>query len=414
MLVDSLLDITKFRNEAPAAAPYTLPETVALLNTTTTSGETVTAETSKNIATAYRCGNVLSDDVAKMPFQIFTRRDPRKIERILPDGRIRNLAWNLEVQPNRYMNPFIWKKTVMLWLVYWGNAYIWQPPNQRELYILPASLTFPKFSREDGSRWFQTIFPNGKLDYLPDTEVLHLMINSIDGYQGQSVISYARETIGRQLGAHKTQGKFYAQGLNASGIMWSNGDLSPAAREKARDEFERVMAGSDNAYRLVVADQKWTKFENISMKANDMQFLEGIQATDQDIANFFGLPLYKLNQGKQSYQSNEQQNLDYLNTTLDPYLVQWEQAAALSWLSTGEQGITYFRFNRDVILRTDAKSRAEVLVKKIQSGLLSPNEGRQIEDQSSYPDGDSYYMPSNIQKIGGKQNAKPEQPGSQN
>jgi HK97 family phage portal protein len=151
---------------------------------------------------------------------------------------------------------------------------------------------------------------------------------------------------------------------------------------------------------VVVADPKFTKFEQISMKASDMQFLQGIEATDTEICNFFGLPMYKLNQGKQSFQSNEQQNIDYLNTTLDPYLVQYEQAAALSWLSTQEQGITYFRFNRDVLLRTAAAARTDVLVKKIQSGQLSPNEARGIEDQSAYEGGDGYFMPANIQPIG--------------
>jgi len=160
------------------------------------------------------------------------------------------------------------------------------------------------------------------------------------------------------------------------------------------------MGGSSNAYRLAVMDAKISKFEVITMKPVDAQFLESINATDVQIANFFGMPAYKLNMGKQSYESNEQQDLDYLKTTLDPYLVQWEQAAALRWLSETEQNYTYFRFNRDVILRTDAKTRTTILKDKILSGQLTPNEGRQIEDMPAYEGGDAHYIPSNMALVG--------------
>ncbi len=109
------------------------------------------------------------------------------------------------------------------------------------------------------------------------------------------------------------------------------------------------------------------------MRAKDVEFLAGIDATDVDLANFFNYPEYKLNRGKQSYQSNEQQDLDYLKSTLDPYLVQIEQAGRLRWLSEAEQQTRYFKFIRESILRTNAKSRAELDEIKIRSGTRTPN-----------------------------------------
>jgi HK97 family phage portal protein len=295
----------------------------------------------------------------------------------------------------------------MMWLICWGNAYAWmpawQPGQRREIFILKADRTQPVYDLQ-GNLWYQTSFDNGRIEYLPAVEVLHLLINSADGITGKSVISYARESLGRQMGARETQGKFYDQGLNPGGIMWMNGEANKEAREKVRESYASAMSGSSNAYRLAVMDNKVAKFETITMKPVDAQFLESIQDNDVEIANFFGMPLYKLNMGKQSYESNEQQNLDYLTTTLDPYLVQFEQAAALKWLSEEEQGYVYFRFNRDVLLRTDAKTRAEYLQKKIMSGQLSPNEARAIEDMPAYTGGDDRYIPANMTKVGGPTN----------
>ena len=380
----------------PGASPIMVE---GLLPQVTKSGQVVTPETAKGISTAYRCGNIISDDIAKIPLQMFTRQG-NAIRQIGADPVTRNMAYLLQVSPNRYMTPFIFKKTLINWLLYWGNALAWQPAGSfRELYILPANLTYPTFDRQ-GDLWYVTILPDGKHQAIPSVEVLHLMINSSNGYWGKSVLQYARESMGRQLGAYETQDLISSQGLNAAGIIWVNGELSKEARDKMRGQYESVMNGSENSGRLAIFDNKIEKFEQVTMKASDMQFLEGIAATDAEIANFFGMPLHKLNQGKQSYQSNEQQQLDYLSTTLDPYLVQWEEGARLKWLSEKEQKTIYFKFIRESILRMDAKSRAELHEIKIRSGQETPNEARETDDMSGYADGDRHYMASNYTEIG--------------
>ncbi|MGA2488790.1 MAG: phage portal protein, partial [Anaerolineales bacterium] len=214
-------------------------------------------------------------------------------------------------------------------------------------------------------------------------------------FYGRGVIQYAKETIGRQIAAHKTQSKFYSQGLNPAGYLSVTGTLDEEGRKKIRDSYGEAMEGTSNAYKLAIFDQRVTHFETITMKPTDAQFLESIQATDHDISNFFGIPEYKLNSGKQSYQSNEQNNLDYLSTTLDPYLTQFEQAARIKWLSLAEQGNTYFKFVREALLRTDALTRAQMNEVLIRSGQRNPNEARDKDDMSAYKGGDEFYMSSN-------------------
>lgn len=386
------------------ATPMTISETVDLLNMSavTGSGQAVTADNARNIHTAYRCTNIVSDDVAKMPLQTFISRQTGQIERLRPSSRLENVAWLLELSPNRYMTPFVFKKAAIMWLLNYGSAYIWQPPRQagrrRELFILRSNIAKPVLDKS-GDLWYEVRWPGQPPEVIPGVEVLALLINSSDGITGSGVIAHARETLGRQLGAHETQGKFYNQGLNPGGIIWVAGEANKEARSKIRESYSEAMSGSANAYRLAVLDNKVTKFETITMRPVDAQFLESIQQNDAEIANYFGVPLYKLNMGKQSYQSNEQQNLDYLSTTLDPYLVQWEQAAALKWLSEEEQDYTYLRFNRDVLLRTDAKTRAETLEKRIFSGQLTPNQALQIEDWPAYEGGDAHYIPGYMARV---------------
>lgn len=404
MIIQDLISGIRNAITPPPPPPMAVPQRmytsdmISGWGATTKAGQVVSAETAKKIATAYRCGNVLSDDIATMPFQTY-RSLNNQIEQVAADGDIRNIAYLLERQPNRWMTPFIWKKTIINWLIYWGNAYIWQPLGPyRELFILPAWSTFPVMD-PNGNLYYSTIFPNFEQNYIPDVEMVHLMINSPDGINGRSMLAYARETFGGQLGAHETRDKISGSGLNPTAAIWINGEVNEEARNKLRRSYLDAVTGSANAGGAVIFDNKIVKFEPVTINPTDAQFLESIAATDVDIANFFGVPLYKINQGKQSYESNGQQDLDYMKTTLNPFLVQWEQAAWLKWLSASEQPMMYMKFNRTAILQTDAKTRAEYLEKQILSGQLTPNEARQVNDMSAFEGGDAHYLPANIGTI---------------
>jgi HK97 family phage portal protein len=232
-------------------------------------------------------------------------------------------------------------------------------------------------------------------------EILHLLINPDDtGFMGRGVIAFHRETFGRQLAARKTQSKFYAQGLNPAGYMSVAGTLDKDGRNELRKSYEESMSGAENAYRLAIFDQRVLKFEPISMTPADAQFLESIGATDQDIATIFGLPEYKLNRGKQAYQSNVQNSIEYQQGTLDAYMVPLEEGARIRWLSQEEQTDHYFRFVRDSLLRMTPKERAETNEIRIRSAQASPNEAREKDDLSAYPGGDQYYMTKNYGPIG--------------
>ncbi len=386
-----------------------LPELINTLGLATASGQVVTPESSKNVATAYRCGNILSDDIAKMPLQVFISRRTGEIERQRPDPFGRNLAWILERQPNRWWSPFQFKKQVAQWLIHWGNGYTWQPPvYPREHFILPSNVTYPVFDR-DGELWYATKFRGDRhTSYIPAVEVAHVMINPDEtGFNGRGVIQFARETIGRQLSGYASQSALFKNGLSAAGILWLAGESAPEMRKKVREMYEEVMSGDANSGRIAILDKKITQFQPVTMNPRDIQFLSLLQDNDIAVMNFYGMPSYKLNTGKQAYNSNEQNNLDYLSTTLDPYLVQIEQVGMLKWLELEEQGYTYLRFERSALFRTDAKSRGEYLNSAISYGRLKPNEARQVEDRPADPNpaADKLYMASNIKPMGEQNNA---------
>ena len=372
----------------------------------TKSKQPVSPELAKKVASYFRCLNTITDDLAGMPVQHFRRANGRT-ERILPNAALQNIAYLLEVRPNRWMkSPFILKKTAYTWLLSWGNSLIWRPapPAPPELFILPTNATRPLLDPE-ANLWYEVRLPGrAKPLYIPSVEVKHTMINSTNGIWGRGVLEYADATVGLRRGMSATQESIQGQGLNPDAYIMVNSVLDAEGRKKYRDSYSELISGSDQAGTLAVFDNKVTKFEPITMKLTDAQFLESVDATDADIANFFKFPEYKLNMGKQSYESNSQQDLDYLKSCLDPFLVQDEQASRVSWLSDAEQIDQYFKANRESVLRTDAKTRAELHEILIRNGLLNRDEARAIEDRDAVDNGQKFYISSNYAEIGAPSN----------
>jgi HK97 family phage portal protein len=311
------------------------------------------------------------------------------------------MAYLLQVSPNLWgWTPFQFKKSVIEWLLFYGNAYIWSPvTGPRQLLILPADKTAPVFDM-DGNLWYRYTNSQNVAQYIPSVEILQLLINPDDtGFIGRGVITYARDTFGRQIAAHKTQSKLFTTGFMPAGYVKMAGEMSPAARKKVREAYEEALSGAENMNRLAVFDSTILEFKPIDIKLADAQFLESIGATDKDICNFFGISEHMVNRGKEAYNSNEQKYIEYLQGTLDALLVPWEEAARIKWLSSQEQGNTYFKFIREALLRMDSKTRAETFAARIRSGQLRPNEAREKEDLSAYPLGDRFYMEANVVPI---------------
>ncbi len=413
MLLTELLSGKPKPKEDPNAAPR--QDYAPSWGYRTESGERVNVAGAQAIATAYRAKNIISDDVAKMPFQEF-QRNGDKIEQVAPDAVTRNMAYLLQISPNLWgWTPFLFKKAVIEWLLFYGNSLIWSPTvGPRQLLILPADRTTPVFDM-DGNLWYRHTFSNNVTEYIPAVEILHLLINpDATGFVGRGVITFARETFGRQLAAHKTQSMLFKQGFLPAAYVQMAGGLSADARLKVRDAYGETISGTNNAYRLAVFDNKITKFEPIDIQLADAQFLESIDATDRDICNYFGLSEHMLNRGKEAYNSNEQKYIEYLQGTLDSFLVPWEEAARIRWLSQAEQANTYFKFIRESLLRMDSKARAEKYEIQIRSGVLTPNEALEKEDMNGYPEGNKHYISSQVVPIemaGSKPPAIPGNPG---
>lgn len=74
---------------------------------------------------------------------------------------------------------------------------------------------------------------------------------------------------------------------------------------------------------------------------------------------------------KSSFSNIEQQSLEFVKYTLDPWVIRWEQSIQRSLLSKDEKAVYFVKFNLEGLLRGDYQSRMNGYVIGRQNGWMS-------------------------------------------
>lgn len=166
-------------------------------------------------------------------------------------------------------------------------------------------------------------------------------------------------------------------------------------KEQIRRSWEAVHRGAHNAMRVAVLDLG-LKYQPISMTNTDAQFVERNEVRVADVCRFFGVPLHLVYAGKQSYQSNEQNGIEYVNYTLLSYETQWDQEDTYKLLLPGERaGRVRIKRELKVFLKGDTAAQAAWYQAMRILGVYNANEIRALDDRPAIPGGNAYYASLN-------------------
>lgn len=355
------------------------------------------------ISTVNRCVEVLSNSMAVLPVYIMNEDTKERLTR----HRLGRVLWS---RANEAMSSFDYYRLMKKNQVFRGNAYAWILRNRatgypQELIPLPPDCVEPWID-QGGRLWYRFCHPRtGELYDLRPEEVLHYKAYSEDGIRGISVLRRAALTLDTAQAAQQYENSTWRSGGQPSGILTTDSDLGDEIdevqedgtvkkvdpKEKLRKSWEEIHRGPGNAMRLAVLDLG-LKYQAVSMNNTDAQFVESSEVRVADICRFFGVPLHLAYAGKQSFQSNEQNGIEFVDYTLMPDETQWSQEDSYKLLLPGERA-QRLRIKRElkVFLRGDTAAQAAWYKAMREVSALSPDEIRALEDMGKIPGGDSYY-----------------------
>lgn len=364
---------------------------------TSNSGKTVNERTAMQTTAVYACVRILAETIASLPLHTY---------RYTVNGKEKAaehpIYYLLHDEPNPEMTSFVFRETLMGHLLLWGNAYaqIIRDGRGRVVALYPLLPNKVTVNRSSQGQLYYQYDKEGQSYFLQRSEILHIPGLGFDGLVGYSPIAMAKNAIGMAIATEEYGAKFFANGANPGGVLEHPGVVKDPAR--VRESWNAVYQGSSNAHRVAVLEEGM-KFQSIGIPPEQAQFLETRKFQINEIARIFRIPPHMIGDlEKSSFSNIEQQSLEFVMYTLDPWVVRWEQAMQRALLSEGEKKQYFVKFNVDGLLRGDYQSRMNGYSVGRQNGWLSSNDIRELENLNRIPEelgGDLYLINGNMTKL---------------
>ena len=366
-------------------------------------GKSVNERSAMQMTAVYACVRILSESIAGLPLHMYRYEDDGSKTKAVEHP----LYHLLHDEPNPEMTSFIFRETLMSHLLLWGNAYAQIIRNGKgdiiALYpLMPNRMKVERDAKGQLYYEYQTMKEDaptmkGAVYQLYPNEVLHVPGLGFDGLVGYSPIAMAKNAIGLAIAAEEYGSKFYANGAAPSGVLEHPNVLKDPA--KVRDSWNAAFGGSSNAHRVAVLEEGM-KYTPISISPNEAQFLETRKFQINEIARIFRVPPHMVGDlEKSSFSNIEQQSLEFVKYTLNPWVCRWEQALQRALLDDDEKGKYFFRFNVEGLLRGDYQSRMNGYAPARQNGWMSANDIRELANLDRIPaelGGDLYLVNGNM------------------
>ena len=373
----------------------------------TSSGKAVNERSAMQMTAVYSCVRILAEAVAGLPLHLYKYADSGGKEKAL-DHPLYHL---LHDEPNEEMTSFAFRETLMSHLLLWGNAYAQVIRNGKGAVIGLYPL-MPEKMRVDRDVSGRLIYlysrtsedtptlGSGTTVMLAPSDVLHIAGLGFDGLVGYSPIAMAKNAIGLAIATEEYGAKFFANGAAPGGVLEHPGVVKDAPR--VRESWNSAYQGSANAHRIAVLEEGM-KYHQIGVPPEQAQFLETRKFQINEIARIFRVPPHMIGDlEKSSFSNIEQQSLEFVKYTLDPWIVRWEQAIQRTLFSPDEKRKHFARFNVEGLLRGDYQSRMNGYAIGRQNGWLSANDIRELENQDKIPaelGGDLFLINGNMTKL---------------
>lgn len=368
-----------------------------------TAGKTVTERSAMQMTAVYSCVRILAEAVAGLPLHLYKYTKDGGKEKAIDHP----LYLLLHDEPNPEMSSFVFRETLMTHLLLWGNAYAQIIRNGKNeviaLYpLMPNKMTVDR--DENGQLYYSYLRSSedaptmkGSTVILKPKDVLHIPGLGFDGLVGYSPIAMAKNAIGMAIACEEYGAKFFANGAAPGGVLEHPGTIKDPTR--VRESWQSTFGGSGNANKIAVLEEGM-KYTPIGISPEQAQFLETRKFQINEIARIFRVPPHMVGDlEKSSFSNIEQQSLEFVKYTLDPWVIRWEQSLMRALLSTDEKNQYFVKFNLEGLLRGDYQSRMNGYAIARQNGWMSANDIRELENLDLIPaeeGGDLYLINGNM------------------
>ncbi len=353
----------------------------------TQSGTYVTPDTVFKVNAIYSAVSLIADTISTLPLDAFIRVDgERRPFRPRP-------AWVTKPDVDLVSKePFY--NAVIVSMLLDGNAFIrvYRDSQGKPLNLVVLNPTDVEVVRNGIGRVMFRVQSHDEL--LSSEQVLHIIDVLKPGQiRGVSRVEALKENFGLAIALESFAARYFGQGVTMAGHIEFPGNLSPEQAKDLSDAFSSRHGGFRKAHKVGVLSGG-AKFVSDQVDNNAAQFIDSRRMAVEDVARAFNIPPHLLGlPGTNTYSSVEQNNIAFTQMTLRPIVQKLE--GAFSTLLSAEPGgeNAFIRFSMDGLLRGDSNSRFAAYSNGLQSGWLTVNDVRRLEDLPPVEGGDIARVP---------------------
>jgi len=345
----------------------------------TESGVRIDSDTVFGVNAVFSAVSLIADTISTLPLHAYKKNNQTRVDLSPQPQWLR--------KPDADLPAEAFWNSVVVSLLLEGNAFIRAYYNTRGEVVTLTVLnpTTVEVTRDTVGRLIFTVEGEGKpltteeIVYIPD-------VLPPGKVRGISRVKALRESFGLALALERFASTFFGQGTNLNGVIEFPGNLTEEQAKQLTAGFDNRHKGWRRGHKTGVLTGGAT-FKSTQIDPQQSQAIEARRLAVEDIARAFNVPPHLLGlPGTNSYASVEQNNLAWVTHGLRPILTKIEGAfnPLLERGSNGEGA--FLKFNLDGLLRADIQSRYSAYSTAMQSGFLTINEARALEDLAPQDD----------------------------
>jgi len=352
----------------------------------------VTPESALTIPAAYACTVCISEDIAKVPLQIFEYVNHGDSGKRL--ARNHPLYERLHDQPNDIQTAVEFREMMTAFALNRGIAIAEKrkDPKGQPDQLWPLH---PELVRRDTTT-------SGRLRYIysdpmrngADRPLLPEEVFVLRGRFGRGVLDFARETMRLQMLMTGYAEDAYTKGPRTAGAVQTDKMLDDEVRGALREALDEYAVGGPRSGRPMILEDGMT-WQSVGFSMQDAEFLGTMQHNVADICRFYRVPQHKVQELLRSTNNNiSQQSVDYVVDSLVAWAVRWEQAIRRDLILNPAR--FFAEHNLEGLLRGDFKTRMEGYQIAVLTGWMTPEEVRIKENMNPEPDNGELLRPLNM------------------
>ena len=380
------------------------------------------------VSAVYRAIELRAKTIGQMPVQYQRKDDAGGNFTPWMSGLGKRMNYLLQEQPNPLMDASSLWEQVTINRLQFGNGFVYI---ERDVFGDPIAFWLAicggydmatgtyniTYMNEDGIRNIASV-PRDNVLHFPNT------YRYMNGFWGVPTLRFAADTLSliktQKRQSLETAAKGGRMKLLISEAPSQNGGYQAISQGLYnKKEMDKYAANIQEqlTFNDVVALRGLDKTQSLSLTAGDMQMMESMSLSYDDVARFYAVPRPLLMLDTNShYNDYSNATMEFLSRTIFPDKTDMEKEIARKLLGLRFYGTRRIHICEKPLLAMDQERQAKVDQLNLQTGAKTVNEIRAEHDMPTVADGDKVYISTNLAELGSEKLSgnQPMQPTTEN